>query len=176
MSKSKTVCKTKDKERTLVIIKPDIMGIDDKFQIIDEMFSRFFGIDLMTYEERKEIHLVKAKELQLSKQEAKSFYQEHKGKDFFERLTTFMCSGPIFSVVLEGKDIIPKVRKIIGHRDPNEADVNTIRFWYGDWEHPERNAIHASDSLKSAKREIKFFFSKTFDDEIFTEVLAFLLS
>ena len=87
------------------------------------------------------------------------FYQEHKEKVFFKSLVQFVLSGPVFVMALSGENAVEQVRKIMGHTDPAQADPGTIRALYG--ESIERNSIHGSDSLESAKRELNLFFNET---------------
>ncbi len=130
-------------ERTLVIIKPD--AVKDKH--IGEIISRF---------EKAGFEIVSLKMLQMTKDEAENFYYVHRGKDFFDELIKFMISGPCVPMVLEGDDIIKRVRDFIGATEPKEAEPGTIRADFGT-KTPE-NAIHASDSIESAKFEVNFFF------------------
>lgn len=137
-------------EQTLSIIKPD--AVQDK--LIGEILARF---------EDEDFSINAIKMTQLSKDEAAKFYAEHQGKPFFQDLITFMSSGPIVAVVLDGNDIIAKNRKLMGATDPSKAESDTIR---GDLaESTTRNAVHGSDSAEAAKREIAFFFQP---NEIYT--------
>ena len=86
------------------------------------------------------------------------FYQEHKDKPFFSSFVNYMSSGPVFVMALSGNDAVRKVRKIIGHTDPAQAEMNTIRALYG--ESIERNSIHGSESLSSAERELNLLFTQ----------------
>ena len=88
-----------------------------------------------------------------------TFYQEHKDKTFFSSLIQFMLSGPVFVMVLSGKNAVAKAREIMGHTDPAQARPGTIRALYG--ESIERNSIHGSDSPQSVKRELACFFDET---------------
>ena len=87
------------------------------------------------------------------------FYQEHKEKPFFSFLVRFVLSGPVFVMALSGENAVERVRNIMGHTDPKQADPGTIRALYG--ESIERNSIHGSDSLESAERELNLFFDET---------------
>jgi len=88
-----------------------------------------------------------------------TFYQEHKDKVFFKSLVQFILSGPVFVMALKGENAVEKVREIMGHTNPAQASPGTIRALYG--ESMERNSIHGSDSLESAKRELALFFDET---------------
>ncbi|MFN4182820.1 MAG: nucleoside-diphosphate kinase, partial [bacterium] len=109
-------------------------------------------------------HLAGIKMIKIDRPLAEKHYAEHQGKEFYESLLEFITSGPVICMVLEGKDIIQKVRDVIGATDPKKAKAGTIR---GDLaESITRNLIHASDSPEKAQREISLFFSP---EEIFSQ-------
>ena len=89
---------------------------------------------------------------------ASGFYVEHDGKPFFEDLKKFMTSGPVFVQVLEGENAVQKNRELMGSTNPQEADPGTIRSDFAN--SIDANAVHGSDSLISAEREIKYFFNE----------------
>ena len=93
----------------------------------------------------------------MSKQEAETFYNEHKDKPFFNELIEFMTSGPIMALVLEGPNAIEENRRLMGATNPAEATEGTIRSLFAD--SMTENAVHGSDSRESAKTEIAFFFN-----------------
>lgn len=131
------------RERTLSMIKPDAVGKN----VIGEIYARF---------EKNGLRIAAARMLRLSVDDARRFYAEHEGQPYFEPLIDFMTSGPILAQVLEGDDAIAKNREIMGKTNSPEADPGTIRRDFG--ENNRRNAVHGSDSPKSAEREIAFFF------------------
>ena len=131
-------------ERTLVIVKPD--GV--RKRLIGEIIRRF---------EVEGLKVVAMKMLRLSKAEAEGFYAVHRGKPFFEGLTTFMSQGPVVAMVLEGEGAIERVRTIMGATDPAKAAEGTIRRLYAD--NVQENIVHGSDSPESAAFEIPYFFS-----------------
>ena len=131
-------------QRTLSIIKPDAVAKN----VIGEIISRF---------ETNDLKIIAAKLITLSDSEAGGFYAEHEGKPFYNDLIAFMTSGPVFIQVLEGKDAIAKNRELMGNTDPSKADAGTIRADFAQT--IDANAVHGSDSEKSANREIAFFFS-----------------
>ncbi len=131
------------RERTLSMIKPDAVGRN----IIGEIYSRF---------EKNGLRIAAARMLRLSVDDARRFYAEHQGQPYFEPLIDFMTSGPILAQVLEGDDAIAKNREIMGKTNSPEAAPGTIRRDFG--ENNRRNAVHGSDSVQSAEREIAFFF------------------
>ncbi|URJ23849.1 nucleoside-diphosphate kinase [Blochmannia endosymbiont of Camponotus sp.] len=131
------------KENTLSIIKPDAVAKN----IIGSIISRFEAAGLI---------IVGAKILQLTYIQASEFYFEHQKKYFFDSLINFMISGPIFIQILEGNNSIQRNREIMGATNPANALAGTIRADYGY--NYTKNAIHGSDSKKSAIREISYFF------------------
>tara|TARA_Y100000766_G_C18868367_1_gene586981 strand:- start:311 stop:730 length:420 start_codon:yes stop_codon:yes gene_type:complete len=135
-------------QRTLSIIKPDAVSKN----VIGKIISRF---------EDNGLKVVAGKLLSLSEEMAAGFYAEHKGRPFFKALIEFMTSGPIFVQVLEGEDAVIKNRELMGSTNPEEADPGTIRADFA--KSIDANAVHGSDSLESAVREINYFFN---DNEI----------
>ncbi|RAP50128.1 MAG: nucleoside-diphosphate kinase [Methanosphaera sp. rholeuAM74] len=134
------------KQRTFAMLKPDAVK------------RRLTGIILSRFEQRG-FKLVAAKTMIISDELAKTHYGEHEGKPFFDDLISYITSGPVFAMVLEGDDVISLVRKMVGATNPKEADVGTIR---GDYAiDTGRNIVHASDSQESAEREIKLFFDES---------------
>ena len=131
-------------QRTLSIIKPDAVAKN----VIGEIISRF---------EKNNLKIIAAKLITLSASDAGGFYAEHEGKPFYNDLIEFMTSGPVFIQVLEGEDAISKNRELMGNTDPSKADPGTIRADFAQT--IDANAVHGSDSEKSAEREIAFFFS-----------------
>ena len=132
-------------EKTLSIVKPD--GVEKN--VIGEVIRRF---------ESKDIKVVGIKMVKLSKEQAEGFYAVHKERPFFGSLPDFMSSGPCVLMVLEGENVIPRARKIMGATNPEEADNGTIRKDFAsDIEH---NIVHGSDSPESADYEINYFFNQ----------------
>ncbi|MDR2760836.1 MAG: nucleoside-diphosphate kinase [Rickettsiales bacterium] len=131
-------------ERTLSIIKPDAMIKKVSGLIINRIEKEGFSI-------------MAQKKLLLTKEQAKLFYREHGGKSFFEEFTTYMSSFPILVQVLEKENAVVSYRTLIGVTDPDQAAEGTLRKEFGT--SISHNAIHGSDSIESAFREIRFFFS-----------------
>jgi nucleoside-diphosphate kinase len=131
------------KERTLSIIKPDAISKNH----IGEIIARF---------EKAGLQIVAAKMLHLSKQQAEGFYAVHNGRPFFNDLVSFMISGPVLAMVLEGENAIAKNRDIMGATDPKKAAPKTIRADFATT--IDENAVHGSDAADTAKVEIGFFF------------------
>ncbi len=132
-------------ERTLSIIKPDAVAKNVIGKIIDRFESAGLKIAAM-------------KMLKLSKEEAGKFYEVHKERPFFNDLVEYMSSGPVVVMVLEGEGAVAKNRELMGATDPKEAKPGTIRADFA--ESIEANAVHGSDSLENAQKEIAFFFAQ----------------
>lgn len=130
-------------ERTLSIIKPDAMEVGHVGDII-KMF------------EANQLRIVAARLVSLTKEEAEGFYAIHRGKPFFESLTTFLSSGRALVMVLEGENAIARLREVMGATDPAQAAPGTIRKLYATT--IERNAVHGSDAPETAAFEIAYFF------------------
>ena len=101
--------------------------------------------------------MVAGKLVHLTDDMASGFYAEHDGKPFFNDLKKFMTSGPVFIQILEGENAVQKNRDLMGSTNPQEANPGTIRADFAN--SIDANAVHGSDSLESAKREIEYFFS-----------------
>ena len=130
-------------ERSLSIIKPN--AIEDNN--VGNIISHF---------ENKGLRVAAAKLIRLSKEKAEGFYIEHKERPFFASLVSFMSSGPVMLMVLEGEDAVAKNREIMGATNPEDAAEGTLRKLYA--KSLEANAVHGSDSFASAQREVSYFF------------------
>jgi len=131
-------------ERTLSIVKPD--GVQK--HLIGEVIKRFEGAGLK---------VLALKMIWMDKKEAEGFYAVHRGKAFYESLTTFMSSGPAVVMVLEGEGAISKTRELMGATDPKQAKEGTLRRQFAT--NIERNVVHGSDAPETAAFEIKYFFN-----------------
>ena len=132
-------------QRTLAIVKPD--GVAQKS--IGEVVKRL---------ENAGFRIVGMKMLHLSPEKAGAFYAVHKERPFYQSLIQFMSSGPCVPIVLEGENVIDRLRTLMGATDPAKAAEGTIRKDLAA--NVERNVIHGSDSEASAGTEIPFFFSR----------------
>ena len=130
-------------EQTLSIIKPDAVERD----LTEEIKNIFI---------KNNLQIKNIKKLQISKDEAAEFYKVHQSKPFYNDLCSYLSSGPIVVMVLEGDNAIKNNRKLMGATNPKEADENTIRKLFGI--SIDKNSVHGSDSLENAKKEINFFF------------------
>ncbi len=131
-------------ERTLSIVKPD--GV--RKHLIGEVIKRF---------EERGLKVIALKMISMSKKEAEGFYAVHRGKPFFESLTTFMSSGPCVVMVLEGEGAISKTRELMGATDPKQAKEGTLRNQFAA--NIEKNVVHGSDAPETAAFEMKYFFN-----------------
>ena len=132
-----------NKEQTLSIIKPDAVERD----LIEEIKNIFI---------RNKLVIKDSKKIHISKDEAADFYKVHQSKPFYNDLCSYLSSGPIVVMILEGENAISLNRKIMGATDPKNAEENTIRKLYGI--SIDKNSVHGSDSQANAKKEIEFFF------------------
>lgn len=132
-------------EKTFSIIKPNAV----QKNVVGEIITRF---------EKRGLRVSAAKFARLSREKAEGFYIEHKDRPFFQSLVHFMTSGPVLLLVLEGEDAVSLNREIMGATDPAKAAAGTLRKDFAD--SIEANAVHGSDSLGSAEREIAYFFDK----------------
>lgn len=132
-------------EQTFSIIKPNAM----KKNCLGDIVSMF---------EANGLKIAAAKIQMISRSKCEEFYGEHKARPFFGELVSFMTSGPVMLMCLQGENAVAKNREIMGATDPKKAAPGTIRFKFGD--NVGENAAHGSDSVDSAKRELALFFEK----------------
>ena len=130
-------------EQTLSIIKPDAV----ERNLIEAIKSIFLKNNLKIKDDKK---------IQITKEEAAEFYKVHQSKPFYDELCTYLSSGPINVMILEGKNAVLWNRCLMGVTDPRKAEKNTIRKLYGI--SIDKNSVHGSDSVENAKIEINFFF------------------
>ncbi|MEK6945651.1 MAG: nucleoside-diphosphate kinase [Nanoarchaeota archaeon] len=142
-------------ERTLVLIKPDAMVK----RLAGNIISELYNLDLK---------MIGLKLVNVKRELAEKHYEEHKGKPFFPGLIKYIMGElhnqeKVIAIVYEGKDAIKKIREIVGATNPDEAHPSSLRGKYGKI-HTKTNwhetVIHASDSPKSADREIALWFKK----------------
>jgi nucleoside-diphosphate kinase len=132
-----------EKQRTLVIIKPD--GVQRGF--IGEIISRF---------EKKGLKIIAMKLISVSKNLAEKHYEIHKDKPFFQLTVQYITSSPVVAMILEGNNVINIVRNMMGKTNPQDAAIGTIRGDFGQF--IGRNIIHGSDSPDTAEFEINLWF------------------
>ena len=130
-------------ERTLSIIKPDAVGQNH----IGNIITRF---------EKASLRLIAVKMKQMTSKDAEGFYAVHQHRPFFKDLVSFMITGPVLILVLEGENAISKNRDLMGATDPKKAEPGTIRADLAKT--IDENAVHGSDSAENAGIEISYFF------------------
>ena len=131
-------------ERTLVFVKPD--GVQRG--LVGEIISRL---------ERKGLKIVALRMLRMDRAMAERHYGIHRDKPFFSSLVDFITSGPIVAAVVEGRQAVEVIRRLMGDTDPLKAAPGTIRGDFGM--EVQENLIHGSDSVENAQKEISHFFS-----------------
>ena len=131
-------------ERTLFIVKPDAV-------------ERNLIGKILAHVEGEGFRVVHARLALLTRSEAEGFYAEHKERPFFPDLVAYMTSGPVMLTALERDNAVKRLREVVGATDPAQADSGTVRKLFGI--DKQRNSVHASDSLPSSEREIRFFFA-----------------
>ena len=132
-----------DLQQTLSIIKPDAV-------------ERNLSEKIKTIFLKNNLVISNSKKLHITKEEAADFYKVHQAKPFYDQLCSYLSSGPIEVLILEGNDAVKKNRDLMGATDPKNAKDGTIRKLYGI--SIDKNSVHGSDSLENAKNEINFFF------------------
>lgn len=130
-------------EKTLCIIKPDAVKKKVQGNIIQMILDSGFDIKGM-------------KQVQLTEDQAKKFYEVHKERPFYGELVNFMISGPVVPIALEKEGAVAAWRKLIGATDPAEAEEGTIRKKFADSK--SENSVHGSDSVENGNIEVSFFF------------------
>ena len=129
--------------KTFFMIKPD--GVQRN--LVGEIISRV---------EAKGFSITKIKMMTISKELAEQHYGEHKDKPFFSDLVSFIISGPVVAVQVEGENVVLQIRNLMGATNPSESTPGSIR---GDLATElDKNVVHGSDSDESAERELKLFF------------------
>ena len=131
-------------QKTFAIIKPDAV-------------QRGLAGDIIKRIEGSGLKIRGMRLMHLSRNQAERFYEVHKARPFYNDLCTYMTSGPVIVMVLEGDNAIVRWRELMGATDPAKANPGTIRKDFG--ENIERNAVHGSDAPETAAQEIPFFFS-----------------
>ena len=131
--------------KTFFMIKPD--GVQRN--LVGEIISRV---------EAKGFTITKIKMMTISKELAEQHYGEHKDKPFFSDLVSFITSGPVVAMQVEGENVVLQIRNLMGATNPSESSPGSIR---GDLATElDKNVVHGSDSDESAERELSLFFGK----------------
>lgn len=132
-------------ERTLVLIKPDAMALEGAKEEIRKMYLHS-GLRVSRHRELDHV----------PREVIEEHYVDHRGREYFEDTVQFMCSGKIYAMEIIGPDAIARVRRINGATDPIDAAEGTVRRRFAASK--SRNAVHASDSPESARRELDLWF------------------
>ena len=130
-------------QQTLSIIKPDAI-------------ERNLSGEIKSIFDKNNLKVKESKKIHITKDEAAEFYKVHQSKPFYNDLCTYLSSGPIEVMILEGENAVSENRRLMGATDPKNAEANTIRKLYGI--SIDKNSVHGSDSEENAKIEIDFFF------------------
>ncbi len=134
------------KQRTLAIIKPDVVALKKQGVVLQRILDEGFEILGM-------------RQMRLSRREAEGFYAVHRERPFFDSLCEFMSRGPVVVLALQRDDAVPHWRKVIGATNPAQAEEGTIRKQFGA--SVGENAAHGSDSEENGLIEINYFFPGT---------------
>ena len=132
-------------ERTLAIVKPDAVAAGRAGAILAHL-------------EKEGFRIAGIKKLRLTDAQARAFYAVHRERPFFDGLVRFMTEGAVVPLALERDDAVAHLRQTMGATDSRKAEPGSLRNLYGT--DIERNAIHGSDSLENATKEVAFFFSE----------------
>lgn len=131
-------------ERTFIMIKSDGVARG----LMGEIIRRI---------ERKGFKITKAQLMSPTRELVESHYEEHRGKNFFDELVSYILEGPVMAMEIQGEDAIAVMRSIMGDKDPLKAIPGTIR---GDYANTvTRNLIHGSDAPERAERELNLWFN-----------------
>ena len=133
------------KETTFSLIKPNAMKKQKQGEIISKILES--GLQIVGLKLQK-----------IPRSLCEMFYEEHQERAFYSELVNFITSAPVILMAIQGESAVKKMRDIMGDTDPSKAKDGTLRKIYGD--NIGENAIHGSDSLKSAERELRLFFKQ----------------
>ena len=130
--------------KTLLMVKPDTVTAGHVGDIIALVERNRFQIRRLTL-------------TRFSKERAERFYDMHRARPFFGELVSYITSGPVVALEVEGDQAVPRIRELIGATNPAEARPGTIRAMYG--KSLQNNAVHGSDSPESAEKELEIAFA-----------------
>jgi len=139
------------KQLTLAILKPSVFLSQNSTKQLQTITNAI---------EKSNLKIVARKKMTLTEEKVALFYKEHEGKFFEKKLKESMTRGPIEVFCLEGENAISKWRELMGPtlREKNISLPNTLRGQFATSD--TRNAVHGSDSIQNAKKELLFFFEK----------------
>lgn len=129
-------------EKTLVIIKPEA--------VIKKLVGKIISI----YEDNR-LEIIHAHRVLPTKEVLAKHYEAHIGKEFYPSLVDFMSSSEVMVLIIEGEDVVNKVREINGATNPSKAKPASIRYMFG--ETVQENAVHGSESIEAAENEIEIW-------------------
>ena len=129
--------------KTLLMVKPDVVEQRLQGEIISHVLRNRFQVANMRM-------------LSLDREMAKRFYEVHREREFFDSVIDYITSGPVVALEIHGEGVVEQIRAFIGPTDPALAAPGTIRYMYGS--SIQNNAVHASDSPESAKKELAIVF------------------
>jgi nucleoside-diphosphate kinase len=132
--------------KTLLMVKPDTVAAGHVGDIIALVERNKFAIRRLTL-------------TKFSKERAERFYEMHRSRPFFGELVSYITSGPVVAVEVEGDQAVTRIRELIGATNPAEARPGTVRAMYG--KSLQNNAVHGSDSPESAEKELEIAFAGT---------------
>ena len=130
--------------KTLLMVKPDMVAKGLWGEIISIVLKNRFAVTRLTM-------------TRFDRSRAENFYDVHRGKEFFPSLVEYMTSGPVVAMEIEGDNVIARIRGFVGATDPAKAEPGTVRYMFGI--SLQNNAVHASDSPESAKKELAIVFA-----------------
>jgi nucleoside-diphosphate kinase len=114
--------------------------------------------DIIAHVLRNRFQVVNLRMLSLNREMAEQFYDVHRERPFFQDVVDYMTSGPVVALEIQGPDVVEKIRVLIGATDPAKAAPGSVRYMYGS--SIQNNAVHASDSTESAKKELAIVFGR----------------
>ena len=132
--------------KTLLMVKPDTVA------------AGHVG-DILALVERNRFQIRRLTLTKFSKERAERFYEMHRSRPFFPDLVSYITSGPVVAVEVEGDQAVTRIRELIGATNPSEARPGTVRAMYG--KSLQNNAVHGSDSPESAEKELEIAFAGT---------------
>jgi nucleoside-diphosphate kinase len=132
--------------KTLLMVKPDTVA------------AGHVG-DILALVELNRFQILRLTLTRFSKERAERFYEMHRSRPFFGELVTYITSGPVVAVEVEGDQAVTRIRELIGATNPAEARAGTVRAMYG--KSLQNNAVHGSDSPESAEKELEIAFAGT---------------
>lgn len=129
--------------KTLLMVKPDTVAEGHYGEIISIILRNGFEINRLAI-------------ARFNKARAEKFYEVHRDRPFFGELVSYITSGPVVAMEVEGDSAVERIRELIGATDPAEARPGTIRAMYG--KSLQNNAVHGSDSTENAEKELAIAF------------------